>query len=746
MARLPSFADLGRAGVPTGRRVTDPDVTSGAQQLIAGAAGLPGRGMAAIGKGLADAGEAISRYDARERHQQDQIALNDAKTSWMLSASNLQQSLANETDPAHIDKNYPGAFDKAAEAAKQYLSPDQKAHFDEWATPRLVDGLQSINQRSSALVKDRGRAQSFQNIEKFQDAAARQATADEAVAQLFNIGRELDNGVLKGYWSATEAEHEKNRWARGLAQTWIGSQTPEQRLAILKPVDTGAASRKIYDRFAAAGFTPEQASGAAGAFVGESRLDPSAVNPGDGRDGSDSIGIGQWNSDRAKALKAFAASRGKPWNDLDTQIDFAIQEMQSNEAKAGGLLKSARTVDEAAAAMLHYERPKGYEGGIDVAANGRERLRAARAIHGQFAGGATAPDTRLAALLPPDVAQRLAEDAQRDIIVQDRQQMQALKGEQLAVKSLVADDLSSIINTGKEVADLTPMRVSGALGPERAAAFEEERKVAKDYYAQTNDMLSLPSDQVERRVEALRPSPGAPGFATRQEYFEKAAKTAKEIVEQRDKDPAAAADRLEFLKPVAERASFENPETYRPLVNARMAAQEGLGIPESSRSPITKAEATELWNTVRFAPEDRKPDAVKEVVRTVDAAFGEHSAAALGTMLRFARVDEATRQQAAIVLKRLSRDEAATVHDARALDQAQAIDASTKAVQGVLPSEEDIPESAVIKRMNAPRFPLPSDRAIELLKTDPSKSSQFDQKFGPGASKKVLSIGGWTRQ
>lgn len=739
MAKLPDFTDLGRASAPGGRRLSDTDITSGGQQIISGSAGLPGKGLAALGKGIASVGQSLG-YIAAEREQAAQ-KLNEAwaDTNLFVTTAKLDDALKKERNLDAIGQygdRYKEAFDGIANGIED---EQQRALWQVKSEKLLAAKALEIDNHALGVKRDNFRGGLGVTLQEGMGATLK--TGDFG-AGLSNIGRLLDGAVANGYMSADEAGAEKNRWAKGLAVNWIGSQSPEQRLAILKPVDTGAASRKIYDKFAAAGYTPEQTSGAAGGFVGESRLDPNAVNPGDGRDGSDSIGIGQWNGERAKALKAFAASRGKPWNDLDTQVDFAIHELQTTEEKAGGLLKSARTVDEAAAAMLHYERPKGYEGGIDVAANGRERLRAARSIHGQFAGGATAPDTRLAALLPPDVAQRLAEDARRDIIVQDRQQMQALKGEQLTVKSLVADDLASITATGKEVADLTPMRVSGALGPERAAAFEEERKVAKDYYAQTNDMLSLPSDQVERRVEALRPSPGAPGFATRQQYFEKAAKAAKEIVEQRDKDPAAAADRLDFLKPAADRASFENPETYRPLVSARMAAQEGLGIPENSRSPITKAEATELWNTVRFAPEDRKPDAVKEVVRTVDAAFGEHSGAALGTMLRFARVDQATREQASIVLKRLARDDVATVHDARALDQAQAIDASAKAVQGVLPSEEDIPESAVIKRMNAPRFPLPSDRAIELLKTDPSKSGQFDQKFGPGASKKVLSLNG----
>ncbi|TIX76327.1 MAG: hypothetical protein E5V24_30020, partial [Mesorhizobium sp.] len=51
------------------------------------------------------------------------------------------------------------------------------------------------------------------------------------------------------------------------------------------------------------GVSNEFASGLVGQFAQESGFDTNARNPGDGNDGSDSIGLAQWNGKRATALK-----------------------------------------------------------------------------------------------------------------------------------------------------------------------------------------------------------------------------------------------------------------------------------------------------------------------------------------------------------------------------------------------------------------------------------------------------------
>lgn len=108
------------------------------------------------------------------------------------------------------------------------------------------------------------------------------------------------------------------------------------------------------------GLTPVMAAGVVGNLMQESGLNSVARNPGDGTDGSDSIGIAQWNADRARALKAFAASRNASPDDLSTQLDFIVHELETTENATYQRLKAATNVDEAAAAFIGFERPVGW--------------------------------------------------------------------------------------------------------------------------------------------------------------------------------------------------------------------------------------------------------------------------------------------------------------------------------------------------------------------------------------------------
>lgn len=112
--------------------------------------------------------------------------------------------------------------------------------------------------------------------------------------------------------------------------------------------------------YIARGLSPVMAAGIVGNLVQESSLNTSAKNPGDGRDGSDSIGIGQWNGSRAQALRKFASDRGASADDFSTQLDFVLHELETTEGVSYQRLKAARNVDEAAAAMIGFERPAGW--------------------------------------------------------------------------------------------------------------------------------------------------------------------------------------------------------------------------------------------------------------------------------------------------------------------------------------------------------------------------------------------------
>jgi len=126
--------------------------------------------------------------------------------------------------------------------------------------------------------------------------------------------------------------------------------------------------------FMSKGWAKHQAGGIVGNLLGESSLDTAARNPGDGADGSDSIGIGQWNSGRARALKAFAAAAGTDWTDFNTQLAFVDHELRTSEISAGNMLRAAGDVRAATEAFIMYERPAGSNKGARFAHNYAGRL------------------------------------------------------------------------------------------------------------------------------------------------------------------------------------------------------------------------------------------------------------------------------------------------------------------------------------------------------------------------------------
>lgn len=160
-------------------------------------------------------------------------------------------------------------------------------------------------------------------------------------------------------------------------------------------------AQTAFDFYVGQGLSPAQAAGIVGNLQGESGQDinPSAISKADGRDGSDSIGVAQWNGDRAQALKAYADSKGTPWTDLNTQLEFLHRELQGPEKAAYGQLVAAKTPEQAGQAMLAFERPKNW----NVEGAHPERAQYAAKAFAAYGGGqpSAVPVSPVAALGAP---------------------------------------------------------------------------------------------------------------------------------------------------------------------------------------------------------------------------------------------------------------------------------------------------------------------------------------------------------
>lgn len=125
----------------------------------------------------------------------------------------------------------------------------------------------------------------------------------------------------------------------------------------------------VYRRLIELGYSPAQAAGVIGNLKQESgfNLDPNVVG-----DKGTAFGIAQWRGPRYEALQNFARSAGKDWRDPVLQTDFIDYELKNSERRAGDLLRSARTPEEAAKAFIAFERPAGFKWGAPEGAHGFE--------------------------------------------------------------------------------------------------------------------------------------------------------------------------------------------------------------------------------------------------------------------------------------------------------------------------------------------------------------------------------------
>lgn len=103
------------------------------------------------------------------------------------------------------------------------------------------------------------------------------------------------------------------------------------------------------------GLSQVAATAAVARFIQESSLKPTIV--GDKSIPGGSVGLGQWNRERKQGLMNFA---GDQWSDPYRQLDYFIHEGQGPEAASYNALLAAKTPEDAAKAMMSYERPQGW--------------------------------------------------------------------------------------------------------------------------------------------------------------------------------------------------------------------------------------------------------------------------------------------------------------------------------------------------------------------------------------------------
>lgn len=233
------------------------------------------------------------------------------------------------------------------------------------AQPLLAEGLLAVERPGGELLERTANVM-FRMADRFGATADRQAAAAGE-----RSGRQLAQA------NRAEVTIEGGR-------TTPGGAGPGRQLTGDQAQKAAQAKAYLMQKH---GLSDVAASGIVGNLAQESRFNTQAINPGDGADGSASIGVAQWNGKRARALRQYAKSTGRPLGDIEMQLDFLMHELGTTEKRAGNQLRAARTVDDATAAFIGFERPSGWTPQNPQGGHGwANRLAAARGVAGVSAG------------------------------------------------------------------------------------------------------------------------------------------------------------------------------------------------------------------------------------------------------------------------------------------------------------------------------------------------------------------------
>ncbi len=201
------------------------------------------------------------------------------------------------------------------------------------------------------------------------------------------------NGEDLGIYDPSKPIGQKNYLTSGAINT-ASAMASGNGMNVKPTANSGISSEEAYgmNYLISRGMTPEDAAAAMGNAKWESNLDPTN-NTGDG---GKAHGLFQWN-DRSKKLKEFAAARGKPWTDKDTQYEFMLHEWNGSESSARDRVMGAQTVEEKSGMFgLTFERPEGATGrnirsGNYMAIHGaKNRMEHSRRIYDGYKASANA--------------------------------------------------------------------------------------------------------------------------------------------------------------------------------------------------------------------------------------------------------------------------------------------------------------------------------------------------------------------
>ena len=319
-------------------------------------------------------------------------------------------------------------------------------------------------------------------------------------------------------------------------------------------------------------------------------------------------------------------------------------------------------------------------------------------------------------------------------------------------KQMLEDDVESMRRTGEGVRDFDLSGAKGVLDKSQISRWEVARTEAAMEYEGLNDIPTLTNSEMTKRLADLRPAQGEPGFEMRAKIYDKGRRQIERIQRERQTDPAKSVDELPAIVEAKQILGEMpgDPAALQNLVRARLDAQDQVGIPTAAQDPITVQEARVMASRLKGLEGKALHEAMVPFQQDLRDMYGPYASAVSISVVSAITRDRELAEAVDGIIQRTFRGEEASASIVRKAEILQEGVSAERVFGGeyvgspfaqfnIPGAEQGLP---MVPAQTSPgmhfgfgRFPA---RAVELLKSNPSLASKFDEKYGPGSAAMAL--------
>jgi hypothetical protein len=726
--------------------------------------------------------ELSRRETDKMKAENDAINLTRARSDWTRRRLAEEDKANPEVNPDYSkwEPTYTANIRKQREeAAKAINDPKLRERFLAETDDDIARGTFSIRDRARTVDRGRREAEAITGIESDMAAAAKPGLPQvESDAIMGRVRASIDNLVTTGVWTPEKAIMERQRLAKRYAGLKVASDIQSDPSNAYRNLEGGPGEiyfSKLRRKESGGSDTAKASTSSAQGrfqFTDATWAAVRAAHPelgltADGRTSGEQQerAIRAFTQDNTQALQA----AGIPVNEANLYLAHFMG--------AGGAVKMLKADPGDNAAALFPEAAKANPT-IFFTPDGVARpVGEVVALQTKGFDGMGGPAPEYYAILDPEDRMRLSASAQAEWASREKASREASQLEIYNVRSAIDDDVAQITETGTPT-DLDPQRIVNTLGEDDAAKWLDRRRAAAETYEAVSVIPSMTNDEIEAHLDELEPEAGAENFERRQKTFDAAEKKAKAVQDLRAKDPAKAVEDSPLVKKAEEGYDPARPETIQPVIRARLAAQEMIGIPPALRNPITKKEAYAIINpvqavidgldaTVMMETGKVKESAARRAIAKqaaseaeaqmrslldeVEKVYGPYSNQVMAYAIGQSVNDREVGNMAARVLTKVRKGIRPSTDDMEALAATteaglaeKAMDGQTPPAAPAAPAAAPSPATPRVRAQTgqtkpppaapAGGWPAPPPPAVQDLITGGVTPAVFDAKYGPGSA------------